>query len=170
MAEYLNLSTHTGRATHVYPTLAGAIEDAHYLARKSGQPVPVMRACVTVYPDTQIENDPDFDAGAELAAALKRILALQNDAMNRSEREKAKPAPPPADEMEFWLVWSPDGRFPPSKRHASEAEARAEAKRLAASKTGSDFFVLRATSRHRVTRPVEARVEDAALGEVECPF
>lgn len=170
MTEYLNLSTYARDALDVYQTLAGAIEDAHYHARTIGGPVPVMRTCMTVYPDMRIESDPESGQSPELAAALKRILALQNDAMNRSEREKAKPAPPPADEMEFWLVWSPDGRFPPSKRHASEAEARAEAKRLAASKTGSDFFVLRATSRHRVTPPVEARVEDAVLGEVECPF
>lgn len=45
----------------------------------------------------------------------------------------------------FWLVWSPQGATPPRYRHASEAAAINEARRLAELKPGSQFYVLEAT-------------------------
>lgn len=42
----------------------------------------------------------------------------------------------------FYLVWSPQGTTPPSCRHLSQASADTEAKRLAKTNPGKQFYVL----------------------------
>lgn len=51
----------------------------------------------------------------------------------------------------FWAVWRIDGGSPPAKRHATFAEAKAEAERLASNQT-SEYYVLEAVG--IVKRPV----------------
>ncbi|WP_342361349.1 hypothetical protein [Terrarubrum flagellatum] len=58
------------------------------------------------------------------------------------------------DAYSFHLVWSPDGKSPPSHRHNSEASARAEAGRLARANPGKSFFVLEAIAEAQVNEPV----------------
>lgn len=48
------------------------------------------------------------------------------------------------DNLEFWLVWNPNGTQPPRRQHLSLESAGDEASRLAASKPGESFFVLHA--------------------------
>jgi hypothetical protein len=47
----------------------------------------------------------------------------------------------------FWIVWSPQGTSPPSRRHDTIGEATAEAKRLAEVTPRAEFYVLEAKSR-----------------------
>lgn len=42
----------------------------------------------------------------------------------------------------FWMVWREDSQHGPVKQHATEADALAEAKRLATSNPGGRFYVL----------------------------
>ncbi|MCA8502197.1 hypothetical protein LGN13_10875 [Burkholderia multivorans] len=45
----------------------------------------------------------------------------------------------------FWIIWSPTGSTPPSKRHTDYLEAVREAERLArAARGGAEFYVMRA--------------------------
>lgn len=44
----------------------------------------------------------------------------------------------------FWLVWSPTGKTPPSRRHDLKEEATTEAERLARATPGAEFYVLEA--------------------------
>ncbi|CAJ3096557.1 Uncharacterised protein [Burkholderia pseudomallei] len=45
----------------------------------------------------------------------------------------------------FWIIWSPTGSTPPSKRHTDYLEAIREAERLArAARGGAEFYVMRA--------------------------
>lgn len=45
----------------------------------------------------------------------------------------------------FWIIWSPTGSKPPSKRHTDYLEAVREAERLArAARGGTEFYVMRA--------------------------
>ncbi len=59
-------------------------------------------------------------------------------------------APKAADEPVFWLVWNPKGGHP-TKQHASQVIAEAEAQRLAQASPGNQFYVLRAVSVTRMT-------------------
>lgn len=52
----------------------------------------------------------------------------------------------------FWLVWRPGGSNP-SFRHPTEVAAVREAERLSALNPGSEFFVLKMTSRTSTERP-----------------
>lgn len=49
---------------------------------------------------------------------------------------------------QFYMVWNPN-RAPPRVKHATHAEAKAEAERLAAKQPGDTFYILR--SRNAVT-------------------
>lgn len=51
----------------------------------------------------------------------------------------------------FYIVWSPTGKLPPSRRHASPYEASAEAERLARLSPGSEFYVLESITRVSTT-------------------
>lgn len=42
----------------------------------------------------------------------------------------------------FWIVWSPEGRTPPSAKHPTEGTANNEAVRLARLNPGHHFFVM----------------------------
>lgn len=64
----------------------------------------------------------------------------------------------------FWLVWSPSGSNP-KRWHASESAANAEAKRLAISAPGSEFFVLCASDMY-----VAAGLKHTILTEDDMPF
>lgn len=55
----------------------------------------------------------------------------------------------------FWLVWSPQGGTPPSRRHATEDAAREEAERLSRQAPGDEFYVLASKAVVRTVRPVE---------------
>lgn len=46
----------------------------------------------------------------------------------------------------FFLVWSPTGSAPPSRRHETEESAVRKAERLAETAPQAEFFVLRAVS------------------------
>lgn len=59
---------------------------------------------------------------------------------------------------EFWVVWNPS-RGIPQVRHATQAEAEAEADRLAAKQPGEEFIVLRAESVTKVEVPKPTRVK-----------
>ena len=59
----------------------------------------------------------------------------------------------------FFLVWSPAGRTPPSKRHVTEAAARQEAERLAAENPGSEFYVLQAQSVSAAPRVITTNLD-----------
>jgi hypothetical protein len=54
----------------------------------------------------------------------------------------------------FWIVWSPEGKTPPSYRHGTEQSALDEADRLAVLHRGISFYVLAATSRSCVSTSV----------------
>lgn len=58
------------------------------------------------------------------------------------------------NDEKFWLVWSPQGRTPPSMRHLTIDTANTEADRLAKLNPGHSFFVLTAESLH-VKRDVD---------------
>lgn len=60
------------------------------------------------------------------------------------------------DDNEFWCVWNPN-RGVPTMKHGTEAEANAEAQRLASSQPGARFYVMRAA--RYFTRIDVARVE-----------
>lgn len=61
------------------------------------------------------------------------------------------------ENLEFWLVWNPDGHRPPSYQHTSHKSAAVEAERLAACSPGSSFYVLHAVEMRRTAdAPVEA--------------
>lgn len=63
------------------------------------------------------------------------------------------------DHVEFWLVWSPEGRLPPHYRHGSAKSAANEAERLAGENPNQSFYVLHATELRRTAEaPVEAFV------------
>jgi hypothetical protein len=47
------------------------------------------------------------------------------------------------DENEFWCVWNPNHGVP-TMRHETEDAANAEAQRLASSRPGARFYVMRA--------------------------
>lgn len=64
----------------------------------------------------------------------------------------------------FWLVWNPSGSNP-KRRHASESAANAEAKRLALSAPGSEFFVLFASDMY-----VAAGLKRTTFTEDDMPF
>lgn len=61
--------------------------------------------------------------------------------------------------LEFWLVWNPEGMQPPRYQHHSAKSAADEAERLAAHQPGHSFYVLHATEMRRTAdAPVEAVV------------
>ena len=63
---------------------------------------------------------------------------------------------------EFWLVWSPDNRVSPTRRHRNEVEADTEAARLARCNPGQSFYTVRATTRHAM----EATTARAAFSPI----
>jgi hypothetical protein len=67
---------------------------------------------------------------------------------------KKAPAPKPTKTPAFWLVWRENGGNP-TKKHATEDAARAEAERLAKKHPAVHFFVLPALqfARTIVTEP-----------------
>jgi hypothetical protein len=67
----------------------------------------------------------------------------------------------------FYLVWSPTGPTPPRVRHASRAEAKAEAERLARINRGTEFFVVCATDRLLVD---DLRHDRLVAGVEDIPF
>lgn len=58
----------------------------------------------------------------------------------------------PAVGKPFWMVYG-KGRGAPNKQHATENEARAEAKRLAEQHPGDVFYVLKAIAETRCLKP-----------------
>lgn len=71
---------------------------------------------------------------------------------------------------EFWLVWRDDGPTP-SRKHRSEAEARAEAQRLASISHGSRFWILRTVDSCRAVTVQWEKPHDAGCGCSDCiPF
>ena len=56
---------------------------------------------------------------------------------NRTGREQGLD-----QEVDFWLVWSPQGQHPPRYQHTSQANAEREAVRLAAAHPGKQFYVV----------------------------
>lgn len=52
-----------------------------------------------------------------------------------------------SDRDKFWIVWSPQGVRPPSRRHDLPNQALDEAKRLAEATPHAEFYVLEARSR-----------------------
>jgi len=63
------------------------------------------------------------------------------------------------DNLEFWLVWNPEGHRPPQYQHHSAKDAADEAERLAAINPGQSFYVLQATELRRTAdAPVQALV------------
>ena len=69
------------------------------------------------------------------------------------------------DNEEFWIVWSPEGRHPPSKRYSVDDNARREAERLARECPGHHFYVLRAESVSvEPVKTITTKLESA------CPF
>lgn len=73
------------------------------------------------------------------------------------------------DEMDepFWCVWCPDGRSPTVK-HSTMESAVKEAKRLALTCPGLQFFVLSAVAVAKTMEPVEVRYIDGIDASV--PF
>lgn len=71
----------------------------------------------------------------------------------------------------FWLVWR-DGGSNPTKKHATESEARAEAERLAAKHPGSRFFVLPALQFAQAVTPAPtwANAEPVATTTITFTF
>jgi hypothetical protein len=59
-----------------------------------------------------------------------------------------------AERLKFWVVWSPQGRTP-TVQHWNRASADTEAKRLAQTHPGQDFFVLKASRGFRGVEPPE---------------
>lgn len=45
--------------------------------------------------------------------------------------------------LKFWIVWSPQGRTPPSHRHWSKDDAMREAERLAKASPNAEFFAMK---------------------------
>jgi hypothetical protein len=64
------------------------------------------------------------------------------------------------DRETFWLVWSPTGTHPPSKRHATRDLAVAEAERLAECAPSAEFYVLCAVSRSSARRVTTITLTD----------
>lgn len=66
----------------------------------------------------------------------------------------------------FWMVWSPQGGAP-TRKHASRAEADAEAERLAEKTPLRQFFVLKAVggfvAEIPTTRPIELTSVDPGV-------
>lgn len=58
----------------------------------------------------------------------------------------------------FWLVWNPDGRAPTYKHHSVE-NAKAEAKRLAISNPGQEFFVMASIVGYTLPQPQPVEIE-----------
>ena len=65
------------------------------------------------------------------------------------QKVQAAPAPKPAKEVKhprFWLVWCPEGQYPPSYRHDTEHSAEVEAERMAKEHPHKRFYVIEAKS------------------------
>ena len=61
------------------------------------------------------------------------------------------------DNLEFWLVWNPEGKLPPQYQHHSAKDAADEAERLACVYPGQSFYVMHAKEMRRTAdAPVEA--------------
>lgn len=61
------------------------------------------------------------------------------------------------DNLEFWMVWNPNGSRHPMYQHTSAKSAADEAERLATANPGQSFYVLQATElRRTAVTPVEA--------------
>ena len=69
----------------------------------------------------------------------------------------------------FWIIWSPTGSYPPSKRHYDYGAAKQEAERLAGTVPKAEFFVMRAVSRSQKVSVVTELVGDNHL-DSEIPF
>lgn len=69
----------------------------------------------------------------------------------------------------FWIVWSPQGIRPPSRRHETREIAEAEAERLARCSAPSEFFVMEAVS---LSKRVDISTErfDRWIPDAEIPF
>ena len=70
---------------------------------------------------------------------------------------------PDSNEQEFWMVWngSPGGSAP-TRKHATAADAMAEAMRLARVNPRSEFYVLHAVRKYVAdidVKPVELTVK-----------
>jgi hypothetical protein len=66
----------------------------------------------------------------------------------------------------FYMVWEP-GSGRTRCQHGGEAEAVAEAKRLARQEPEKVFYVLKAISKFRA---IQQPVAETMLSETECPF
>ncbi|EHJ62131.1 hypothetical protein [Novosphingobium pentaromativorans] len=55
----------------------------------------------------------------------------------------------------FFIVWNPEGTRPPTHRHPTDWQAKAEASRLALENPLQEFFVMEARLVARVRQPVE---------------
>lgn len=73
-----------------------------------------------------------------------------------------------ATDTDFWLVWSPQGKWPPRHRHASEQSATHEAERLARLHPGSVFYVV--TPTRLSVAPVDGVVTLAIADVDDIPF
>ena len=70
----------------------------------------------------------------------------------------------------FWMVYSPQGKSPPSVRHETKKLAYAEASRLAGILPGHDFYVLKAVHKLKGVIHVNEFPFCAADADDEIPF
>jgi len=67
---------------------------------------------------------------------------------------------PKAKSAIFHIVWSPEGTFPPTKKHWHESKANKEATRLAEKNPGKNYYVLRALRMYKTAGPALIRLEE----------
>lgn len=79
--------------------------------------------------------------------------------------------------LTFYLVWSPTGHYPPTRRHPDLPTAQGEAERLASANPGHEFFVLRAGTRsfvqpitERLMQPAQNQAPNAEVSDDDIPF
>ena len=67
----------------------------------------------------------------------------------------------------FWIVWTPSNPVSPTVKHPTQVKAIDEARRLARTNEGEEYFVLRAS--HRVQK-VNVMVTELDPNDDEVPF
>lgn len=71
----------------------------------------------------------------------------------------------------FWLIWSPQGVTPPSRRHDTPDSAQKEAERLAREAPGKEFYVLAAVGCAKKIDVEWSKASDEAFEEPDgIPF
>lgn len=114
----------------------------------------------TALSDLLYANERPAPVIRSLSRVLEEIRAVKYDTRTAREQNLDQ-------EVDFWLVWSPQGTHPPRFQHTSLESAEREAERLAAAHPAKQFYVVE--PRYEVTSLLTRIRHEQPLVE-EIPF